>query len=333
MQPIHNEPAANDRVALQINFQPTDIRHARHVLPHQLRRVAGQVDEVVFNLDLHRSQGDFTRGWDAEVSPMREFLESVAETLPDARVVEVDYSEEARQAVSDTYFGGQRAPLKNFRGRPFYTSVQPWTTLTSDWVLHLDSDMLLGGGSDSWVKEAKGLLASDPTYILASPYPGPPRVDGRVLRQPDAVYIEPAPAFTVPRMSWRVFFTNLPKFRQAVGAIPLLHAPLKGRIWTLRENNPPYEKIENIVGRQMQRLGLRRVDFLGGGTGMWSLHPPLRSERFYSLLPQLIDRVEREDVPDAQRGDYDINDSMIDWSDARRAIRNERVRVMLLGRR
>lgn len=325
-------PAA-DRVALQINFQPTDIRHAKHTLPHQLRQVGGQVDEVVFNLDLHRSRGDFTEGFEQQTAPMRELLESTAASLPNARVVEIDYSPEARRAVNDRYFGGAEAPLKNFRGRPFYTSIQPWMTVEADWLLHLDCDMLLGGGSQTWVAEAKERLRANPEYVVASPLPGPPRQDGTVLRQPDARYVEPSPAVVVPRMSWRVHLINLPHFRSAVGPIPLLPAPLKGRIWTLREDNPPFEKIENIVSRQMQQRGLLRLDFLGQDPGMWSLHPPLRSDLFYRELPNLVERVEAGDVPDEQRGDYDVNDSMIDWSDARRTIRRERMRVMLLGRR
>jgi len=51
---------------------------------------------------------------------------------------------------------------------------------------------------------------------------------------------------------------------------------------------------------------------------MWSLHPPYRSEEFYRELPRLVEQIEAGSVPDAQRGDYDINDSMFDWSSARR---------------
>ena len=57
---------------------------------------------------------------------------------------------------------------------------------------------------------------------------------------------------------------------------------------------------------------------------MWSLHPPHRSALFYERLPELINAVEREDIPDGQRGDYDINGSMIDWSSAQRTFWRER---------
>src|SRR5690606_28406386 len=84
---------------------------------------------------------------------------------------------------------------------------------------------------------------------------------------------------------------------------------------------------ETVLSRNMQRLGCWRADMLGNGAGMWTLHPPYRSPAFYHTLPELIDRIERDDVPDRQRGHYDINDSMIDWSEPRR--RNTKMRRWL----
>jgi hypothetical protein len=41
-------------------------------------------------------------------------------------------------------------------------------------------------------------------------------------------------------------------------------------------------------------------------------------------LPQLIARVAAGDIPAGQRGDYDINSSMFDWTDAIRQKRGSR---------
>ena len=49
---------------------------------------------------------------------------------------------------------------------------------------------------------------------------------------------------------------------------------------------------------------------------MYSLHPPFRSETFYRELPNLVARIGSGDIPEAQRGDYDVNASMIDWTEA-----------------
>jgi hypothetical protein len=75
---------------------------------------------------------------------------------------------------------------------------------------------------------------------------------------------------------------------------------------------------EEILTAAMMQKGFCRIDLLGSGEGMYSLHPPYRSERFYRELPNLIARINAGHIPDAQRGDYDVNSSMIDWTDALR---------------
>jgi hypothetical protein len=62
----------------------------------------------------------------------------------------------------------------------------------------------------------------------------------------------------------------------------------------------------------MERLNLLRVDFLGTAPGMWSLHPPLRCPAFYRALPDIIRRIEADEIPDEQRGDYDLNGSIVE---------------------
>jgi hypothetical protein len=74
----------------------------------------------------------------------------------------------------------------------------------------------------------------------------------------------------------------------------------------------------------MQQHGLSRLEFLGQAPGMWSLHPPYRSSNFYDNLPNLIQRIESGDIPEAQRGVHDVNDSLIDWSSAVAALKQNR---------
>jgi hypothetical protein len=197
--------------------------------------------------------------------------------------------------------------------------------------MHLDSDMLLGGGSQSWLAEARERLTTDPSAVLASPWPGPPRPDGRLLRQPDAVELEPGRVAGIANMSSRIFLVDVARFVQRLTPLPLLRAPMKGRLWAVRQRTEPMEKLELMVTRRMVELGLRRLDLLGTDPGMWSLHPPFRSESFYDRLPEFVSRVESGQLPEGQQGDYDLNDSMIDWSDARRRIRWERLVTLVRG--
>ena len=81
---------------------------------------------------------------------------------------------------------------------------------------------------------------------------------------------------------------------------------------------------EDLLTKTLQRFGLCRIDMLGSPPGMWSLHPPYRSEEFYRRLPEIIRAVETGGVPEGQRGHYDLNDSIIDWTSARAALQRHR---------
>jgi hypothetical protein len=325
---------AASEATLQVNLTPADLAHAAHTVPHQLRQLGRQVDAVLLSVDLGPRAAADALATDARYASLRDWVDTLRRDHPQVAgivVHQVDYSPAAVRLVADTLFGGRSAPATDFRGRPIHSYLQPLLAAGTPWVLHLDSDMFLGGGSPTWLAEAQTALGSDERYVLASPYPGPPRPDGRVLRQPGAEYVEPAPAVLIPNMSSRVFLAHVPTFVERLAPLPLLRAPLKGRLWTLRQPNPPYEKLELMVTRRMVVRGLRRIDLLGRPPGMWSLHPPYRSDAFYERLPELIARVESGDLPEEQAGDFDLGDCVLDWSDARRAIRRERVTVMLRG--
>lgn len=311
-------------VTLQISLAPGDWRHAQHLLPHQLRQWSKQVGEVLLTLDLHRSSGRFSNGWEEGRERMKKLIQVCVRKYTDVRSVEIDYSKQARTKVAKTYFNKTSLPAKDFRGGPFYTYFYGLYASKSSRVLHLDSDMMFGGGSQQWISEAVELLENYPKVVTCSPLPGPPSSDGRLTTQ-EATEFTPRPdAFLFTTMSTRLFLVDKIKLRSRLCPLSLERPSLRSTIKAIVEGNPPYDLPENILSDAMRRHGLLRVDFLGSGTGMWSLHPPYRNERFYRKLPELIDRVEAGDVPPAQRGDYDINDSMVDWSNERAALRRNR---------
>jgi hypothetical protein len=99
---------------------------------------------------------------------------------------------------------------------------------------------------------------------------------------------------------------------------------LRNTIKALVEHNPPQDLPEHLFTEVMRAHGLVRREFLGTGPGMWHLHPPYRCADFYTKLPSLIARCEAGDMPPAQRGCHDINDSLVDWTDALTMLRNNR---------
>ncbi len=315
-------------VTLQISVAPTDLPHAVHTLPHQLRQWGDQVQEIVFTFDLHRTThgGRFGEGWEERRAPMQQLLEDLCDEYPHARVVSVDYEPDVVREIAHEVTGDSVLPPKDTKGAPFYPYFYGLRVARNDLVLHLDSDLMFGGSSQSWTAEACAVLADNPDVLACNPLPGPPAPGHDLRTQSAPRFAHSSLAFRFSRLSTRLFLLDRRVLRERL--FPLeLRGPIRlsSRIKARMHGNPPYMAAELVISDAMVAAGLHRVDLLGADPGMWSLHPPYRSEAFYRELPRLIERVERNDVPDAQRGDYDLNDSMFNWSDARRRARVRRI--------
>lgn len=329
-------------VTLNVTIAPVDLPHALHVLPHQMRVWGGQVDDVQFVLDLHKSKGRYGEAADERRPGTERLLAELCAAHPDAQVRVVDYRPEVVAEVGRRWFGRPDVPPKHHYGGPVYSYFYGWHVARNDYVMHLDSDLLFGGGSQTWTREAIELLRTRPELLIASPLPGPPTPDGAF---PPAVAAAHARTATPPRRedigslaysfgaaSTRLFLLDRARLMERVAPMELRRARLRSTLRAIAEGHAPFELPEGMFSREMQEHGLRRLDFLGSAPGLWSLHPAMRSDEFYRELPRLVERVESGDMPEAQLGDFDVNDSLIDWSSARAAARRQRW-WLRLGRR
>jgi hypothetical protein len=309
--------SASANVTFQINLAPTDYVGVREILPHQLRQWAGQVDEVLLVVDLHRSQGLLAEAKIEQLPGLRRLIDECMASYSNVRSVDVDYSPASAQAVADQFYGGSAVPLKDWRAAPIYPYFYGIHAASNPYVFHTDSDIMYGGGSQAWAAEAVELLQSRPDVLVCSPLPGPPTADG-VLRSQSLVAEQlGSPAYRADSVSTRLFMIDLERFSERVGSLRAVAPSPRQTLMARVDGNPPFETAELMISHGMQAAGLIRIDFLGREPGMWSLHPPYRSKLFYERLPALIDQVESGRVPELQRGDHDMNDSMIDWSTAR----------------
>ncbi len=316
-------------VTLQINVAPTDLPHAVHTLPHQMRRFAAQVQEIIFTYDLHRTErgGRFAEGWEERRGPMGELLERLCGEHPHARVAEVDYDPARMRLLAGELFGpGSEMPVKDTKGAPVYPYFDGLFEARNDHVLHLDSDMMFGGGSPTWVSEGSELLEAHQEVLAVNPLAGPPLLEGATPTVPSQPFTPVEGAIRVDTMNTRLYLIDRARMRRRMLPMELL-GPIRlvSRVKAKLHGNPPYGAAELVMGAAMRRAGLCRVDFPGRPPGMWSLHPPYRSPEFYRELPRLIEQVETGRIPDAQRGDYELGDSMLDWTRARRRARIRRI--------
>jgi hypothetical protein len=304
-------------VTLQINLAPTDLRHAHEILPHELRQLGDQVAEILLVMDVNKNRMVDPTVWERGKAGLHALAGASRERYPHLRMLEVDTSAAVAKQVADEFAAGRPIPEKDWRGAPIYAYFFGLWAAQHRYVMHMDSDMMYGGGSQSWVAEAVELLQSRPDVLLCSPLPGPPTADGSLTTQTLPREQMDSLAFRADHVSTRVFMLDRERFKAKAGAIDLV-PPSRHKVWLARvDGYPPHECAEWMLSRALAATGLVRIDFLGRDAGMWSVHPPYRSELFYDRLPSLIARIEAGDVTDAQRGGFDVDDSMIDWSSAR----------------
>ena len=316
-------------VTLQINLAPSDARLVGLVLRHQMKQCGSYADEVMLTLDLRlvgRSH-EFRATWEANKASILATIDEIQREFSNVRVAEVDRSPDTARAVSEAFFGGRSIPAVDYRGRPFYSYFFGLFSAAHDHVLHLDADMLLGGGSPTWLSEAVAVLRERPNLMSCSPFPGPPTPNFELLTQTGRPVSDMRAAYTFPHFSSRIFFLDRSVFRDYEPARVLLPQPRRAIPRALLARRPAVASAEETISRHMRRTGLERLDFLGRAPGLWGLHPPYRSEKFYRTLPDIVRMVEDDDLPEGQLGDYDVNDSVVDWSDARAELAAARWRL------
>lgn len=308
-------------VTLEILVCPADLGYAAKTLRHQLRVLGPQVDEVLFAVDLVPPRGGrYAGGWGEALPALETLLSELGEEHPNARVSRAQGSPQELQRLGDRFFGGKAIPSKDCRGSAFEVYFVAFDGPSNDHVFHTDGDMLFGGGSPTWVQEAVDVLAADEDVISVIPLSGPPHPDGRLRGQGEhQPYEHPSPAFRFPTWTTRIALFDRRRLLDRLTPLPLSRPPYK-RTWlkALVNRNPLVGMPEDILKARVLERGMSRVDLLGSGPGMWTLHPALKPPEFLERLPELIDRVERGDLPEAQLGHYDIVDELVDQRAARR---------------
>ncbi len=307
---------------LQVTLAPLDVRFARHTLGHLVRRWGPQVEEVLLVVDQKESPFR-ARTERSDVQAARAELDAVVAGLshPGLRVVEVDRSRAARQRTAER-FGARRLPESDFRGRPYYTYLYGLAEAREPYVLHVDSDMMFGGGSATWIAEAVQWFGRDETLVACNPLPGPPRPDGVLRGQEGYPYeVVGEKAYKFANLSTRVFLADMERFRARLGSLAGKRIPtLRSVVGSALRGQLNWLTLEERVTLAMQQSGSRRLDFLGRGAGMWSVHPIDRSPAFYANLGSLIALLEEGAEPTAEQlGHYDLHDSMIALAAARSA--------------
>ncbi|RWU08609.1 hypothetical protein [Pedobacter chitinilyticus] len=309
-----------NKVSLQISLAPSDYRHSLYLLEHQINVFKDQVDEILLTYDTHKSKGHFSSNWELYNEKMWHFLYNVEKSSSKIRLVKIDYSREVNFIIANTFFKKNRIPAKDWRGGPFYTYFFGIYASSNPFVLHIDSDLFFGGLSNTWISEAIELYNNDKTILFINPLAGPPKPDGQLIGQDYRQYQNLSYHFAFKGMSTRIFFVNKNRLSEHTFS-NIRTKKIEELIRALYRGNPPFILPEQFISANMAEQKRIRVDFKGKAPGLWSLHPPYRTNWFYENLPTIIRKIEQNEVPESQNGFYDIVDELVDWSEAKAKFR------------
>ena len=317
---------------LQINIHPNDYKHFELLFRHQINVFGKQIDRIRLTLDLHNSENGRYRSdnFTFKLEQIRSIISRVSNEFPFISVDEVDTSESVRKEIAKKFFCREDIPIKAWDGGPFYAYLYGLWKCRARTIIHIDSDMLFGGMSHAWISQAENILDQDPSVIFIAPFAGPPSSERlpKTGSLQDGIPVIPyglPNAYIFRSVSTRIFVTRPQLIEERMRCLDFTRPSYVQRIKALLLGNSPQTKeFEVILSNTIQKLGLVRVDLLGNQPGLFSIHPPFRSDNFYTDLPNIIRKIEVGDIPKEQYGHYDLQDCMCDWSEARK--RNKRFR-------
>jgi len=302
-------------VTFQVNITPGDLGYAIPIVEHQIAQVGRFCSEILISVD-HRP------GREPDLSGARDWIDSVRSRHPQARFAPVDYSPATVAAVSRYFLDRGTIPPRCRRGG-YFSYFEGIFQARNDHVFHVDCDIMLGGSAQPWLGEAVRLLEGNPDVFSVSPLPGPPAPGLKLKRQVAPALSSPRGAYRFDGFTTRLFLLNKRRFSGSA-KLRARREPLRQQIRALVEGYSRLVLPEELIGDYMRMHGLHRVDFAGEVPGLWSLHPPFRNAEFLRRIPEILGAVESGNLPAGQLGDYDINESLVDWSDCYRDLKNNR---------
>lgn len=252
-----------------------------------------------------------------------EQLLDVCKRLKDRNVIddvrEVDYSSKLRQKILKKHLGECAWETHDFRGAPVYPYLYAYEIADSDYFLHFDSDMMFHqGNGENWVTEAIRILRENEDVLSVTQLPGPPSKDGELKQRGVPYSLDDRGFYAFKEFTSRRFLFDRKRFDSVLPLDPVYtHDTWKRKLLSRLARKITMPQWEYLVRRSAMRqweylvsLKLQSSRFIRADTsspGAWTLHPLARGPEFIEELPGILQRIERGDFPEEQRGDYELN--------------------------
>jgi hypothetical protein len=277
-------------VDLVVNTHRGDVAFLDPTLRHIVGSLANApLRRRILVVDESNPEGRFALA-DSEASSSQ-LATLTKELLRDGIVSEaltLDWSPAQVSAVMQSWYGDAAAPLRCGGGTPIYQFCAAVDCTDADYVLHLDSDMLLHSSDHgTWVCDAVEALETNQDAIAVQPMGGPPMATtlaqmifgARARSQLEGRW---APGGNV---SSRVFVIDRRR--------------LHSRVLPLQPDDPD-DRWEQAINATARRRGMQKYTLADEST--YALHPKRHTDEYLRALPDLIWAVERDVYPFRRTG-------------------------------
>ncbi len=221
---------------------------------------------------------------------------------------EIDVFSPSRSEVlklSRIHLGKPYRETHCFRGYPIHGSIRQFHKYDSDYVLHLDSDMLFHEAEGfSWIESGVELMEQNSDIACVLPRGGPPTHNGSLHQGTTEYRVDQKRGiYLFKNFTSRHYLVHRKRFLELLPMKPLWlswREPLKSRLF----GKGRMLCWESIVEHAMGNSSFWRADLMTSKA--WSIHPGERSEKFKKLIPQVINRVNLGEYPEGQAGHFDL---------------------------
>jgi len=214
------------------------------------------------------------------------------------------------QKLSSIHFGTPYRETHCFRGYPIHGSIRQFHQKESDYVLHLDCDMLFYEENGfSWITEGITLMEENEDILCVLPRGGPPTKNGD-LHQGTNTYEKDSSRgiYLFKNFTSRHYLMHRKRYLSLLPMKPTWlswREPIKSRLF----GNGKMLCWETMVEKSLERSNLWRADLMTDQA--WSVHPGDRTELFYRLLPKITTDISKGIFPEKQAGHFDLR--LEDW--------------------
>jgi hypothetical protein len=214
------------------------------------------------------------------------------------------------QKLSRINFGAPYPETHCFRGYPIHGSIRQFHQKESDYVLHLDCDMLFYEEKGfSWITEGIKLMEENEDILCVLPRGGPPTKNGD-LHQGTNTYEkdDSRGIYLFKNFTSRHYLMHRKRYLSLLPMKPRWlswREPIKSRLF----GNGKMLCWETMVEKSLERSNLWRADLMTDQA--WSVHPGDRTKLFYRLLPKIITDISKGIFPEKQAGHFDLR--IEDW--------------------